>query len=42
VKYVSARLSRPLTAHDAVREAIDKAKHLFDPDILTLVLRVAP
>ena len=36
VEYARERLSRQLTASGASREAIDRAKHLFDPNALTL------
>jgi starch phosphorylase len=36
VEYARERLSRQLTASGASSEAVDKAKHLFDPNALTL------
>ncbi len=36
VEYARERLSRQLTSSGALREAIDGAKHLFDPNALTL------
>ena len=36
VEYARERLSRQLTASGASPEAVDEAKHLFDPDALTL------
>ena len=36
VEYVRQRLSRQLTASGAPPEAVDRAKHLFDPNVLTL------
>jgi starch phosphorylase len=36
IEYVRERLSRQLTASGATREAVEVAKHLFDPDALTL------
>jgi len=36
VEYARERLSRQLTASGASPEAVDRAKHLFDPKILTL------
>jgi starch phosphorylase len=36
VEYARARLSRQLTASGASSEAVDGAKHLFDPNALTL------
>jgi starch phosphorylase len=36
VEYARARLSRQLTARGAAPEAIERAKHLFDPNVLTL------
>jgi starch phosphorylase len=36
VEYARERLSRQLTASGASPEAIDEAKHLFDPNALTL------
>jgi glycogen phosphorylase len=36
VEFARTRLSRQLTASGAPREAIDAAKHVFDPDTLTL------
>jgi starch phosphorylase len=36
VEYVRERLSRQLTASGATPDAVDKAKHLFNPDALTL------
>jgi starch phosphorylase len=36
VEYIRERLSRQLTASGASPEAVDQAKHLFDPNALTL------
>lgn len=36
VEYVRARLSRQLAASGASSEAVDEARHLLDPDVLTL------
>jgi starch phosphorylase len=36
VEYARARLSRQLAASGASPEVVDKAKHLFDPKVLTL------
>ena len=36
IEYVRERLSRQLAASGASREAVEDAKHLFDPDALTL------
>src|SRR5208283_2049823 len=36
VEYARERLSRQLTASGASPEAIDEARHLFDPNVLTL------
>ena len=36
VEYVRERLARQLAASGASREAVDEAKHLFDPNVLTL------
>jgi starch phosphorylase len=36
VEYIRERLSRQLTASGATAEVIDEAKHLFDPNALTL------
>ena len=41
VEYARERLSRQLTSSGASREAIDGAKHLFDPNALTLGFRAA-
>jgi len=36
IEYARGRLSRQLAASGALPEAIDEAKHLFDPNVLTL------
>ena len=36
VEYARERLSRQLTASGALPDAVEGAKHLFDPDVLTL------
>src|SRR5208282_5859153 len=36
VEYMRERLSRQLTASGASPEAVDRARHLFDPNSLTL------
>ena len=36
IEYARARLSLQLTASGALPEAVEAAKHLFDPDVLTL------
>src|SRR5208337_4938725 len=36
VEYARERLSRQLTSSGAPQEKVDRAKHLFDPNVLTL------